>query len=146
MCPITSMAGMMRSIGVLAFIGVLDTAYLSWEYAFPSEPMVCGGGGGCDAVRASAYAYVHGVPLPLFGLVMYILILLSLRIAGERPGMRYAVLGLSGSGFLVSAYLTAVEVFVLRSVCLWCVTSAAVITAIFILSVLDIVGSARVVQ
>jgi uncharacterized membrane protein len=89
----------MRSTGVLAFIGVLDTAYLSWEYAFPTEPMVCGGGGGCDAVRASAYAYIHGVPLPLFGFLVYSAVVILLRLASIRAWAAQALAGLAGLVF-----------------------------------------------
>ena len=39
---------------------------------------------------------------------------------------------------LVVAYLTYLEAFVIRAWCYWCVTSAVIITAIWILSIFDL--------
>jgi uncharacterized membrane protein len=42
---------------------------------------------------------------------------------------------LATAGFLFTVYLTAVEVFVLHAICRWCVASAVIMTAIWLLSV-----------
>jgi uncharacterized membrane protein len=47
-----------------------------------------------------------------------------------------AVFGLALTGTLYSAYLTYVELFVLHAVCPYCVVSAVLMTAIFILAVI----------
>ena len=44
---------------------------------------------------------------------------------------------LSGGALLFSAYLTYLELFVIHAICRWCVGSAVIITAIFVLSLLD---------
>jgi uncharacterized membrane protein len=38
-------------------------------------------------------------------------------------------------GVMLQWYLFGIEVFVLRAICYWCVTSQAVITLIFLLSI-----------
>ncbi len=41
---------------------------------------------------------------------------------------------MSVAGVAYSAYLTYVELFVIDAVCIWCVTSAAIMTVIFLAS------------
>ena len=40
-------------------------------------------------------------------------------------------------GVLFSLYLTSIELFVLHAICRWCVGSAAIITLIFVVALLD---------
>ena len=126
----------------LSLLGLFDSSYLWWVYASPSRPMVCLGTG-CDVVRASPFAYPAGIPMPVFGVVMYLTLALlvfaePLLSASLARWGRYAVAGISGLGFLFSLYLTGVEAFVLHAWCAWCVVSAIAVTLIFALALLDI--------
>ena len=69
----------MRKTSALAFslLGLFASVYLLWMYTSPSVPMVCKGQG-CEVVRASRYAYIHGVPMPAFGVLMYVTLMLAL--------------------------------------------------------------------
>jgi len=49
-----------------------------------------------------------------------------------------AIFGISLIGVLYSAYLTYLELFVIHAICRWCVSSAIIITAIFLLSLPDL--------
>jgi protein-disulfide isomerase/rhodanese-related sulfurtransferase len=127
----------------LSLLGLFDSTYLWWVYTSPSRPLVCLGGGGCDAVRASAYTHLWGHPLPLFGVAMYAALTLlvfsqPLGPAGWTPAKRYLVATVSGCGFLFSVYLTGLEGRVIHAWCAWCVVSALTVTAIFILGVWEI--------
>lgn len=134
----------MRKVLLLALslLGLWDSSYLWWAYTARSRPMVCLGDG-CDAVRASPFAYPGGIPMPVFGVAMYAVLvllifsepLLSSRLARAN---RYAVAGISGAGFLFSLYLTGIEAFVLHAWCTWCALSAMAVTFIFALAVLDV--------
>src|SRR5580765_6756210 len=62
-----------RSAALLAaIVGAAASAYLLVEYV-TGQPGVCLTGSGCDLVRASAYAYPLGVPMPLIGLAFYLM-------------------------------------------------------------------------
>jgi protein-disulfide isomerase/uncharacterized membrane protein/rhodanese-related sulfurtransferase len=126
----------------LSLLGLFDSLYLLWVYTSPSRPMVCLGSG-CDAVRASSYAHLFGVPLPAFGVATYtalVLLIFAEVLVPPRLGraIRYAVAGISCVGFLFSIYLTSLEAFVIHAWCAWCVVSALVVTGIFILSVFEL--------
>ena len=134
----------MRKYLLLAFslLGLFDALYLLWVYTSPSRPIVCLGTG-CDAVRASSYARPFGVPMPVFGVAAYLvlgLLILAENLSSQRLGrtLQYAVIGISGGGFLFSLYLTSLEAFVIHAWCAWCVTSAIVVTCIFVLSLFDL--------
>jgi len=122
----------------LSLLGLFDSLYLLWVYTSPSRPIVCLGSG-CDAVRASAYAYPFRVPLPVFGAVNYTILallifagpLVSARLA---QAIRLAIAGITGAGFLFSIYLTSLEAFVIHAWCAWCVGSAIVVSSMFVLS------------
>ena len=124
----------------LSLVGLFDSSYLLWVYTSPSSPMIClGGGTGCDTVRASSYSHLFGVPLPAFGVLMYVtlaLLVFAENLAAARLAelIRYAVTGIAGAGFLFSLYLSGIEAFVLHSWCTWCMISAASVTVIFALA------------
>jgi protein-disulfide isomerase/uncharacterized membrane protein/rhodanese-related sulfurtransferase len=126
----------------LSLLGLFDSLYLLWIYTSPSRPMVCIGSG-CDVVRASAYSHLWGVPLPAFGVLMYVVLALlifaePLLPAGLGGASRTLVAGIAGAGFLFSLYLTYLQAFVIHAWCAWCDTSALVVTFIFALAVLEL--------
>ena len=122
----------------LSLLGLFDALYLLWVYTSPSRPIVCLGSG-CDAVRASSYAHLFGLPLPAFGVANYAvlgLLIFAEVLVSARLGraIQYAVAGISCAGFLFSIYLTSLSEFVIHALCAWCVVSALVVTGIFVLS------------
>ncbi len=128
---------------VLSLFGLFDSLYLLYTYTSPSRPMVCIGTG-CDAVRASAYSNLWGVPMPVFGVLGYTLLAIvviteSLFSAPLARLARYAFLGMTGFGFLFSLYLEYLQAFVIHAYCAWCVTSCVVMTALFALAIVNLV-------
>ena len=131
---------------LLGLLGLFDSLYLFWVYTSPSRPMVCLGTG-CDAVRASAYSHLGGVPMPVFGVAGYLLVALliiaeSLVPAALAIEVRYALAGATGFGFLFSLYLEYLQGFVIHAFCAWCVTSGLVMTALCGLAIYNVVRPA----
>ncbi|HTI29646.1 MAG TPA: vitamin K epoxide reductase family protein [Methylomirabilota bacterium] len=113
---------------VASIVGAAASSYLLVEY-LTGQPGVCLTGSGCDLVRASAFAYPLGIPMPLVGLVFYLgAIWLSLRTPyGQIAGVRVeaALLSLAVIGSIASLILTTIEAFVIRAFCSWCLVQAA---------------------
>jgi uncharacterized membrane protein/predicted DsbA family dithiol-disulfide isomerase len=86
--------------------GLAASAVLAVDYLQPA-PVFCSEGGGCEAVRQTAFAAVLGVPTPLLGLVGF----LALGVAALLPGRRarLAQLGLAVGASLVGALLLAAQ-------------------------------------
>jgi uncharacterized membrane protein len=126
-----------RASETLGLAGVGIAGYLTYVHYAGLHP-ICGVSHGCETVQTSSYASLLGVPVALLGLVTYILILVSLRMRGERPLLGGYALTLIA--FLFSVYLTYREVFTIHAICSWCVSSAIVFT------LLAIVGAVRVLR
>jgi uncharacterized membrane protein len=126
------------TIVVLAIVGALDSAYLAWLKVTGSVA-TCSNIGDCEAVNSSRYAEVAGVPIAILGLLGYLAILgltfLEIREPSWKSGLRLAFFGFTLAGTLYSIYLTYVEVAILRAICPFCVVSAVVMLALFIIAV-----------
>ncbi len=125
---------LLLSLG-LAVAGIAVAGYLTLV-AYDDALLVCGLGD-CATVQNSPYAKVAGIPIALFGMLLY-LTLAGLALARWRGLGRLDVLtslafGLALAGTLYSAYLTYLELFVIHAICQWCVTSAVLVTAITLL-------------
>jgi uncharacterized membrane protein len=118
----------------LTVIGVGVATYLTYIHYAGIKPLCGRNGGGCEIVQTSEYSKLAGVPVALIGLIGYVAILASL-LAPERESTRFATVALTVVGFGFSMYLTYREVFSIKNICEWCVSSAVII---FLLSCLSI--------
>ncbi len=131
-----------RLIFILALLGGLISSYLLYTYVV-EVPIVCVDTG-CEIVRESPYSYFLDVPLPAFGLMMYVAILLLsfLRTTLEKNDHHHLATKLISVsalvGVLISVYLTYLEAIVIKAYCMWCVASAFIIVLIFVLSVIEL--------
>ena len=120
---------------LLATFGALDTAYLSFSHLFGSD--ACAAGSGCGEVTASSHSSAFGIPLSVYGLGLYLAIWVTawrgLR-EDERGDAIRVVSLLAVLGNLPTLYLLYLQAFVIRAWCPFCLLSAAVILAIFIVA------------
>ena len=121
----------------------------SFHYSPATTAALCTAAGGCETVNTSPYSTVAGIPIALFGFVAYLVIgvlaLVSIRPGALAEYARLAVFGLSLVGVMYSAYLTYLEIFVIRAICPWCVASALIMAAIWALSLVDLARRRRAV-
>jgi uncharacterized membrane protein len=135
-------------IAVVSLIGLFVALYLTAHALGWTGPLVCGIGE-CETVQASKWAKVGSVPVALIGLLGY-LALLALAVLGIQPGRRRsrAIGGLllAGAtvGFAFSVWLTYLEAFVIHAWCQWCVSSAILMTVIFVASLPELGRTGRV--
>ncbi len=127
-------------VPLLCVVGFGVAGYLAYVES-AQVTAVCGPVGDCNTVQQSEYARLFGVlPIGALGLAGYVLISLAWLAMryGRRPLADWAALSLLGmtlGGTLFSVYLTFLEPFVIGATCAWCLTSAAVMTALLLLSV-----------
>jgi len=125
-----------RIIFVLSIFGILIAAYVLYSYVTDS-PIVCVNQG-CDLVRKSPYANVFGLPVPLYGFLGYIIIMILSFLYTTSVAWKNKILlirfVISAGGFLFVSYLTFLEAYVIKGWCMWCVFSAIIMTTVFILS------------
>jgi uncharacterized membrane protein len=125
-------------IPLLLVTGALVSAYLAYVET-TGATAVCGPVGDCNTVQQSQYATLFGiVPIGVLGLVGYGLMLVLWVFGLEgRPSAglaRRLLLAAAIAGTVFSLYLTFLEPFVIGATCFWCLSSAAIVSALTWLS------------
>lgn len=109
------------------------------------EVLVCPLDTDCDTVVHSRHARLLGVPVTVWGMIYYgitllgSLFLLSVPML-QFPGIPFLLMVASMIAFFFSLYLTAIQAFVLRQWCSWCLVSAGTALLIFIIAILRLDG------
>lgn len=133
-------------MAMLCLAGLFVALYLYLFKIGKIGALACGSGS-CETVQLSPQSRFLGVDVSLIGVIGYAVMLvlaflaLQPRYAG-RSAPSALLLALSGGALLFTAYLTYLELFVIHAVCRWCVTSAAIVLAIFLLALYDRRGRA----
>jgi uncharacterized membrane protein len=129
-------------VAMLALAGIFVATYLLLYKLGMIGHLSCSIGS-CETVNTSKWATFLGMPVAGWGVAFYVaLFVLALVSTGERyadsRGMAQALVVFAGTGVLFSAWLTWLELFRIHAICQWCVTSAILVTIIFVLSVLEL--------
>jgi len=127
-----------RIIPFLAVVGLGVAMYLGYIEASLKDAF-CGPVGDCNAVQQSSYARLFGIPIAWLGMLGYLVILALWAVVrfASRQAARWAwafLFVVAVAGVLFSIYLTFLEPFVIGATCMWCVTSAVLMTLIMLLS------------
>jgi protein-disulfide isomerase len=112
--------------GFLLALGLSTSALSWWQYATASGNLGCAPGGGCDAVRGSAFAALGPVPTPALGVAFFGL-LAALRLGTSRPTL---VRALAVVGGVLALGLVAVQAWVVQAWCPWCLVVDATAIAL----------------
>lgn len=134
-------------LALLALAGLLLSSYLTLFKLGYIGHLACGTGS-CERVQTSHWSVLFGVPVAAWGAGFY-LVLLAIAVAGTQPkfadasGVSWVLLGLTGWGVLFSAYLTAVELFVIHAICEYCVTSAVIVAVMCAIAASDVMAFRR---
>ena len=124
------------AVVVLATGGIAIAAYLA--YARFSHTAIACSTGGCETVQSSRYAEVAGMPVPLLGLVAYLVVLATAFSASELARAVGAATALAGAAF--SGYLLYVQLAILEAICQWCLASDVVLTLLAAATVARLAG------
>jgi uncharacterized membrane protein len=127
------------AILALAIIGLGVSIYLT-VIETTSIPAICGPIGDCNTVQRSPYAHVFGlIPVGVLGALGYLAILVAWLLGKfgsdkAAKNMPLVIFGLGIFGTLFSVYLTYLELFVIKAACIWCLSSAVIMTLILLAS------------
>jgi uncharacterized membrane protein len=116
-------------IALIGLAGLAVTTYLTAN-ALSNTEVGCSVSG-CNTVLGSGWSKILGIPVSMFGMVTYAIIMLGALYAYQSPvddlRGRRVVAVVTGVGVLASIYLTAIEIFVINAFCQYCVTSAVLV-------------------
>ncbi|MFL5573158.1 MAG: vitamin K epoxide reductase family protein [Gemmatimonadaceae bacterium] len=136
-------------VAALALAGIFISLYLTLYKLGVIGELSCSIGS-CETVNTSKWSKLLGLPVAAWGLFFY-LDVFAIAFVGTMPRFEderliSMVLTIqAGIGVLFSAWLTYLELAVIHAICIWCVTSAVIVTLILVASVVDLreTGEAR---
>jgi len=121
-----------KALIILSSLGILLAVYLF--YNFLTKPLVesCYFNShiNCDAVTKGSLSTLFGIPVPLVGLVGYIVILIS-----SIFKQKLLVLAMSTFGMVFCLFITYQEIFILKVICPVCLTCQLVMFTVFLLAI-----------
>jgi uncharacterized membrane protein len=131
--PVTSL--------VLSLVGLLVAAYLTVEHFTSSTTLACPETStvNCAKVTTSSYAAVAGVPVAVWGLAYFaVVVALCLPQAwrATSPWVGRVRVAAVAVGALTVLYLVWVELFRVNAICLWCTAVHVVTLSLFAVVVL----------
>ncbi len=127
------------AIPILSLLGAGVAFYLAFVETTGARA-VCGPVGDCNVVQQSDFAVLFGIlPVGMAGFIGYLVILALWawqRFGPEEQAAKTAWLlpFVIYFGVVFSTYLTFLEPFVIGAICMWCVTSAWIMTALLFLT------------
>jgi uncharacterized membrane protein len=122
------------AVAVVATAGIGVAAYLTWVHYNP-EALVCTQGGGCETVQRSHYAVLLGVPIAIYGLAAWLVVLALVIWDSALARLLVAAVALVSVVFAV--YLVILQLAVIDAVCVWCLANDVVLVPLLaLLSVL----------
>lgn len=127
-----------RLAGVLGLLGLAIATYISIVEAGGGSAVCVAGSTGCSTVAESDYAKLAGINVAFIGVFGYVAILATVLVGSDLGRAGGLLFSLIGFGF--SLYLTYLELFVIEAICQWCVASAIVMSALFVVCLMRAFG------
>jgi uncharacterized membrane protein len=129
-------------VAALALAGIFISLYLTLYKLGVIGELSCSIGS-CETVNTSKYSRFLGLPVAAWGLLFYIdvfAIALIGTFAHFEDERAFSIILVAESvvGVLFSAWLTYLELGVIHAICIWCVTSAVIVTVILLVSIGDL--------
>ena len=129
-------------MATLALAGIFISLYLTLYKIGVIGELSCSIGS-CETVNTSKWSRFLGLPVAAWGLLFY-LDLFAIALIGTFPRFEnervisIVLVAETVVGVLFSAWLTYLELAVIHAICIWCVTSAVIVTVILVVSVFDL--------
>lgn len=128
----------LSGIIALSFMGIADSWYL-YQSAVTDTALACdlgAGLSGCNVVAQSPYSYIFGMPLALYGVFFFAVVfaVAALLLVVSHRDIYRALYILGTFGAVASIGFLALQVFVIRALCIYCLASAAITFVLFVLA------------
>ena len=129
-------------VAALALAGIFISLYLTLYKLGVIGELSCSIGS-CETVNTSKWSLFLGLPVAAWGLLFY-LDVFAVAVVGTFPRFEnervfsIILVAEAAVGVLFSAWLTYLELGVIHAICIWCVTSAVIVTVILAVSVADL--------
>jgi uncharacterized membrane protein len=129
-------------VAALALAGIFISLYLTLYKIGVIGELSCTIGS-CETVNTSKWSKFLGLPVAAWGLLFYLDVFVVALVGTMRrfefePAISFVLVGEAAVGVLFSAWLTYLELGVIHAICIWCVTSAVIVTLILLTTIADL--------
>jgi len=129
-------------VAALALAGIFISLYLTLYKIGVIGELSCTIGS-CETVNTSKWSRFLGLPVAAWGLLFYLDVFAVALVGTMRrfelePAVSFLLVGEAAVGVLFSAWLTYLELGVIHAICIWCVTSAVIVTLILLTTIADL--------
>jgi uncharacterized membrane protein len=129
-------------VAALALAGIFISLYLTLFKLGVIGELTCSIGS-CETVNTSRWSTFLHLPVAAWGLLFYsevfvISLVGTMPRFENEPILSLLLVAEAAFGVLFSAWLTYLELAVIHAICIWCVTSAAIVLAILLVSIADL--------
>ena len=122
------------SIAILGLVGFSIAFYLTVTH-YINYVVPCSVTHGCEYVLTSKYAMAFGLPVALWGVIYFSLVIISSLMANHYAGWRKFLTVLLSLGALASLGLLSLQFFVIKKVCEYCFTVDCLNILLFLLDI-----------
>ena len=129
-------------VAALALAGIFIALYLMLYKLGVIGELSCSIGS-CETVNTSKWSRFLGLPVAAWGVLFY-LDVFAVALIGTLPRFEnerlisVVLVAEAAVGVLFSAWLTYLELGVIHAICIWCVTSAVIVTLMLVVSLADL--------
>lgn len=118
---------------VVSFIGFYDATYLTAKH-YTGGSVNCNLVDGCEKVLSSEYSTIFGVPVALGGMLFYLFVFLTSLIYLDSKNHKwlYLIPPATVVGLLASGYFVYLQIYVIESICQYCMLSAITSSILFV--------------
>jgi uncharacterized membrane protein len=125
---------------VLAILGLIDSAYLTYTHFTESHILGCSANGfiDCEKVTTSPQSYVFGIPVAVLGLAFYLFAVPIMSPWAWRAARREIHIARLASilvGMCFVLYLIYAELYEINNICLYCTGVHIITFLLFVLTV-----------
>lgn len=127
------------TILILGLCGFAVARHIYHHKNNEEKPLVCPIKFDCHTVVHSDYSRFFGIPVEFLGMAYYGIVSVSYLFFVFMPEVMpeivvNSLIVISSIAFLFSFYLIAVQIFILKKGCSWCIVSALISALIFMLT------------
>jgi len=117
---------------VFGLIGFFDATYLTIEHYQGVIPP-CSLTGGCETVLTSDYSSILNIPVSVLGMIYYFFVFIfAIAYIDTKKSIFLRMCASIGFfGFLASLFFVFLQLFVIKSICFYCMISAITSTVLF---------------
>lgn len=121
-------------------VGFLNATYLSVEHFMGNIPP-CVVTSGCSTVLTSEWSIVLGIPIALLGALFYLLLMVLTIVFLKTKKSAYLLTAsfITFLGITASICLMILQIFVIKSLCLYCTISAITSLILFMIALYIII-------